>query len=210
VVDVGANTGAWTRLFLNHGPSVSRALLFEPSRIAFRELVAVFGGDDRVTCVNAAVSDSPGTMPFFEEPAAGETSSLLRMHSRADATRKAADVTTIDAALEDHAIERVDFLKTDAEGYDLHVLRGAGRALAENRVQVVQFEYNAPWALADSTLAGALGLLDSYGYAVFLLRSTGLHEFDYETYGEFSSYANFVAVAPGAVAGLAPHVRDGL
>ena len=155
IVDVGANTGAWTQLALRHGPAISRALLFEPSRIAFREV----------------------------------------------------DVTTLDAAFEEHAIDRVDILKTDAEGHDARVLEGASQALADHRVHLVQFEYNEPWALAGSTLASALSRLESHGYTVFLLRSTGLHPFDYATYGEFLAYANFVAVTPDALAWLGPHIR---
>jgi FkbM family methyltransferase len=207
VVDVGANTGAWSRLFLAHGESVSRAVLFEPARVAFRELQAVFDVDDRVTCLNAAVSDSVGTMPFYEEPAAGETSSLLRGHSRPDARLDEVDVTTLDATLEQQSIDQVDVLKIDAEGYDLQVLRGASNALAAHRLKVIQFEYNRPWALAGSTLGGAMELLESNGYTVLLLRSSGLHEFDYDTYGEFLSYANFVAIAPGAGEMLEPHIR---
>jgi len=207
-IDVGANIGVWTRLFLAHAPGVSRVLLLEPSDLAYRELERVFDGDARVTCLNTAVSDTAGTGRFFEEPSAGETSSLLQAHSRRDARSTEVDVTTLDALLEQHSMPRVDFVKIDAEGYDGRVLRGGESALAEHRLGIVQFEYNRPWALAGETLAGALSLLHSHAYRVFLLRSSGLHEFEYERYGEFLSYANFVAVAPESLDVLAPHVRE--
>ena len=36
--------------------------------------------------------------------------------------------------------QRINWLKTDTEGYDLHVLRGAHKALSENRVDFVYCE----------------------------------------------------------------------
>ncbi len=87
-------------------------------------------------------------------------------------------------------------LKIDAEGYDLRVLQGAKQLLRDQSIGVIQFEYNRPWAEAGSTLSAALKLLESCGYKVLLLKSTGLYNLDHSFYGECFYYANFVAVAP--------------
>ncbi len=50
-------------------------------------------------------------------------------------------VTTADDYAAVHQISHVDLLKVDAEGHELHVLRGAERLLAEERVGLVQFEF---------------------------------------------------------------------
>jgi hypothetical protein len=105
-------------------------------------------------------------------------------------------VTTLDEELAARGIAEVDLLKIDAEGYDLHVLRGAERCLAARAVAVVQFEYNRPWLFARSTLGEALRLLEDHGYEVHLLRRDGLHAFDYDREREFFGYANFVALSP--------------
>jgi FkbM family methyltransferase len=49
---------------------------------------------------------------------------------------------TLDRVAEDHKISRIDYLKIDAEGFDLHVLRGAQQLIADSRIGVVQFEFN--------------------------------------------------------------------
>ena len=56
-------------------------------------------------------------------------------------------VTTVDNELSARGWQDVDFLKIDTEGYDLNVLLGASDLLARKGVKVVQFEYNATWAV---------------------------------------------------------------
>lgn len=85
-------------------------------------------------------------------------------------------------------------LKIDAEGYDLHVLLGARGLLESRRIGVVQFEYNAPWARAGSTLSFAFQLLRGAGYRVFLLKAGGLYRFEPDRVGEYFHYSNFVAL----------------
>jgi hypothetical protein len=160
-----------------------------------------------VTIVEAAVSDSLGNAQFFEEPEAGKTSSLLAGFSAFGARGKPVRVTTLDAEADSHDFGYVDFLKVDAEGFDLHVLRGAANLLSSRRIGIVQFEYNAPWARAGSTLAAAYALLESSGYKVFLLKPTGLFELNYNLYGEYFSYSNFVAIAPEWLSSLRAHIR---
>jgi FkbM family methyltransferase len=172
----------------------AHGLLFEPSAQAAACLKDRFGSDERLRIVEAAVGDVPGALELHEEPDAGETTSLVAGHSGSDAITRTVAVVTIDAEL---GADRLDLLKIDTEGYDLHVLRGARRALAEHRIAVVQFEYNRPWARAGSTLAAAYELLQGLGYEVFALRHDGLHAIPYDHLGDFFSYANFVAVAPG-------------
>lgn len=195
-IDVGANVGDWTALLLKSAPENIQGLLFDPSDYAIKNLRQRYNQLPNIKVIQAAVSDTPGKMDFFEEAAAGETSSLLMEFSNKNATKKLTNVTTLAIEVEKFQWENIDLLKIDAEGYDLHVLRGAVELLAKHKVGIIQFEYNAPWALAGSSLTAAYNLLESYGYKMFLLKSSGLFEFRYLVYGEFFSYSNFVAVSP--------------
>ena len=109
-------------------------------------------------------------------------------------------MTTLDCALEQRGLTCVDFVKIDAEGLDYSVLAGAEHALHSHTFGAVQFEYNRPWAEVGATLGGARRLLAQHGYRLFALRADGLYTFDYEHYGEFFGYANFVALSPAWVA----------
>jgi FkbM family methyltransferase len=192
-IDIGANKGEWTALFLARCKGSARGVLFEPSESAYEHLHARFSRQPGIQVVRAAVSDRVGSVSFHEEPNLGETSSLVPGFSRPGATVKTVDSITVDDAIERHRLETVDYLKIDAEGYDLHVLRGSERSLREHRVRFLQFEYNDAWRSAGSTLRDALDLLDRAGYAAFLLKGPGLYELPYSVYREYYHYSNFAA-----------------
>jgi FkbM family methyltransferase len=202
-VDVGANLGDWTAVIREHAPD-ARGLLFEPSEAALDGLRDRFGHDPGIEIVDAAVGAEPGEARFFEEPGAGEASSLVPGHAAPDATLRTVRIATLDDELAQRDLGQVDLLKIDAEGYDFEVLRGARGSLRERRFGVIQFEYNGPWARAGGTLAGAIGLLESCGYEVYLLRDSGLTRVDHEFYGEFFGYTNFVALGPTFASRLRP------
>ena len=198
LVDVGANVGKYTAMFLACAPASARAILFEPSRSAAAALRVRYGADPRVEIVEAACGAVRGTVMFHEEPAGGVTSSLVRGFSAVGAVARAVPVVTLDDEMERRGVGRIDLLKIDAEGTDAFVIEGARRLLARRAIGVLQFEYNAPWLSAGRTLAGAIRFLEDVGYRTFLLRRGGLVSFDVTRVGEFASYANFVALANGA------------
>jgi FkbM family methyltransferase len=198
-IDVGANVGHWSELFLAATKGNVRGFLFEPSALGAAKLRQKFAREPRVEIIEAAVSDTVGEMNYYEEPDAGERSSLLESYSDSQALRRIVKVTSLDVEVGNRGIDFIDFLKIDTEGYDLRVLRGASQLLQKLAIGIVQFEYNSPWALAGSTLADAYRLLEGYGYTVFLLRPTGLFELNYSLYGEYFGCSNFVAVAPATL-----------
>lgn len=199
-IDVGANTGAWSRMFIGEMTCPGKGLLFEPSPLAIARLTENLQkelNDNLVEIVPAAVCEQTGTMDFYMEEAAGETSSLIASHSKQHARKISVATTTIDAEAVRCKLGFIDFLKIDAEGYDLQVLRGANNCLRGKAVGVIQFEYNAPWSNSSSTLVNAIEYLRGHGYIVYLLKQNGLYTFNYDLYGEYYRYSNFVAIAPG-------------
>ncbi len=77
------------------------------------------------------------------------------------------NVTTLDEFCAEQQIGRIDLLKTDCQGFDLRVLKGAQRMLSEKRVGLIQCE-----AIFDPQYAGQgwfheiLGYLTSCDYAL--------------------------------------------
>lgn len=120
--------------------------------------------DGRIEIVEAAVGDTEGSAAFMERPNASELSSLVDDPTTRRIPGRAVPMVTVDSLLESRRLECVDFVKVDVEGYDGRVLAGAARALQRQRLGIVQFEYNRPWALAGSTLGHELRRLTSAGY----------------------------------------------
>jgi len=194
-IDVGANIGDWTNLMAKYSPDFDQAILFEPSEVAFKQIKDSFGDINKIELVQAAVADEPGELSFYEEPNSGHTSSLVPGFSADIAIERKVRVTTLDSEIEKRSLGVINLLKIDTEGYDLHVLQGTRRLLAKQKIEIIQFEYNDAWALAGSTLYKAYELLESFGYQVFLLKTDGLFKLDYQLYGEYFDYSNFVAIS---------------
>ena len=195
VLDVGANTGEWTQSILDAAPAVERVVCFEPGEAALRAL-GRHTEDKRVSIVDAAVSDHAGEHEFLEVRDAGVTSSLVAVPGDTPHVSRTVRVVTIDDELSRLSIEHVDMMKIDVEGMDLHVLQGAAQALADHRIELIQFEHNILWAAAGSTLAAAFSLLRQHGYEVYALLTDGLYSYEPSEFGELYVYSNFVAVLP--------------
>jgi FkbM family methyltransferase len=193
VFDVGANVGNWSEEVLRRCPNLRSLCCFEPSEAATIKMAAAIGSDPRVRIVRAAVSDAEGSMPFYEQPDASQTSSLVSGVSR-DAAERTVRVVTLDQEMENLCLDHLDLLKIDVEGYDLHALRGARVALSRQAISFVQFEYNQPWMYAGSTLQAAARLLDECDYELLLLNGSGLCRCDVSRLGELFEYLNFVAI----------------
>jgi FkbM family methyltransferase len=209
-IDVGANVGDWSDLLLRSGQSEKRGILIEPSGSAFARLMTRFRENAQVKIVRAAASDEIGEASFYEESDAGETSSLLDFcHPQGlGTTTVRVPITTVDREAKAAGWDSVDMLKIDTEGYDLHVIRGAGELLGRTAIGLLQFEYGSVWAYAGSTLAAAMSFLQDRGYRVFLIRTTGLHPLNYTRWGEYYRMSNYLAVSPRYMPLIKPLIRS--
>jgi hypothetical protein len=89
---------------------------------------------------NVALGDEASQLPFTVFSDWSVNDSLLKpaWSSRADTVT--VSVATLDQFCEQHSIKRIDWLKIDTQGYDLHVLRGAKGLLTSGRIQLVSAE----------------------------------------------------------------------
>jgi FkbM family methyltransferase len=142
VLDVGANVGQSIRRFRAIYPS-SVIHSFEPSRETFDALRRKTAGMTNVFAWNYALGASTGSGTLFEN-SCSDMSSLLPLDAAgwgAITGQAAVKMTTIDVFLSSHGIPRVDILKSDTQGYDLEVLKGADSALREGRIKLVNAEF---------------------------------------------------------------------
>lgn len=143
--DIGCNKGEWTdralRLCRDYAVT-ARVHAFEPEAVAYRSICSRFAEQSAVTPCNMALSDHAGTMDFYVIGAMAGTNSLAYTPQ---ATRVQVPVTTFDRYCADRGIDHVDYVKSDAEGFDSHIIAGALDMLREGRVGIWQFEYNSRW-----------------------------------------------------------------
>jgi FkbM family methyltransferase len=164
VLDVGANEGAYARHLATLLPH-ARILAFEPHpRTAARLRAAATPG---IEVIEQAVGATEGAMTLHDfADADGSTEARLDVETiRLRGTEMQSfpvTCTTIDAVLAARGIDRVAFLKIDTEGHDLEVLRGARQALAERRIDVIQFEFIGSNIVTGATMRRFFEALEGY------------------------------------------------
>jgi len=145
VLDVGANDGHSGKQ-LRSLDYAGRIVSFEPVPSAFARLEEAAKGDPAWEIRQSAVGDLEGQIEINASDV-DQTSSILPVQSLSGqiapgSTRVkpiSVPITRVDRVLAEFAKpdDRV-FLKTDTQGYDVHVLRGAGDAIA--RVSLIRTE----------------------------------------------------------------------
>jgi FkbM family methyltransferase len=141
VFDVGANVGQSIRLIrrtFKHATIHS----FEPSPRAFKELQESYCNDPDLHLWNCGVGSLAGSMTLMENDHS-DMSSFLPLGEYGwgrIACETPVPVTTLDDFCSKYEIYHIDILKSDTQGYDFEVLKGADRMFREGRVSLLFFE----------------------------------------------------------------------
>jgi FkbM family methyltransferase len=142
ILDIGANVGQSVGRFRKTFPT---AIIhsFEPGPETFKTLSQNVATDERVSVWNCAVGASTGKETFQENtnPDMSSFKSLSTTGWGEVSRQSLVEVTTVDAFLESNRIAHVDILKSDTQGYELEVFKGAERAMRANRIGLVYFEF---------------------------------------------------------------------
>jgi FkbM family methyltransferase len=133
IFDVGANVE-----FVNHFRP-ERVYAFEPIGAAYQALDMVRVGFPVVETHQLALSDRPGRLEMTSN-AASTGNRMLQPGERARGEIEAVTVETGDGFCAAAGVDRIDFLKVDAEGHDLKVLVGFTGMLRDWKVDVLQVE----------------------------------------------------------------------
>lgn len=143
VFDVGAHRGQWTSRSLQYYPKAD-IYSFEPVTGTYEHLTRVVGKRPNVHCRKLALGPTPGLVEIVLQRESSTNSLRHVTDPSSTASDRAAtekvEVVTLDGFCESEGIAHIDFLKVDAEGYDLEVLRSGERLLGDNQVDFIQVE----------------------------------------------------------------------
>jgi FkbM family methyltransferase len=165
-LDIGASHGLLSLAAVHAGGEAARVLALEPSPRAFANLRWHFDRlpPGQAEALQVAAGAHEGTLDLY--PADATTPMMYcTPQPHTQATPTTVPVTTLDA-LRDRQGFRPTVLKVDVEGFELEVLRGAGRVLAEDRPALFLEIHGA--MLADRGLAprAVLDLVREAGYRI--------------------------------------------
>jgi FkbM family methyltransferase len=192
VADVGANIGIYSR-FLSRcvGPG-GLVHSFEPSGDNFARLSAATDDLSNVRCTQAVVGERSGDCKLY---ISDELNVDHRAYSAGGDSRRT--VSTQMVALDDYFKpgERLDLIKMDVQGYELHALRGAQRVLRENRdIKLLLELWPAGLEQAGVKWEELIELLRRLNMRVTFVRSAGSVPFDpRDVRNDVSWYVNIFA-----------------
>ncbi len=175
VVDVGANIGFHSFLMSALVEESGKVIAYEPGAGAINEweLNKKLNKSKNVVLSKKLLSDrSEDTVNFCFSKEDSGTSYALKNQGKVEP----AMVPMVTSCLDNELTENVPIklIKIDVEGFEGHILRGASKLLAEDRVKYWVVEY-APHCLARNgdSLDSLRSTMSQYGLDMFLLDIQG-------------------------------------
>jgi FkbM family methyltransferase len=195
-LDVGAHLGGWSLEALRVWPSV-RVHAFEvapPTFERFARRVTDSSLSDRVTLNCLGLSDRAQVGEMYFYPEHPHLTCDRPRHTTHRATPFQAQLQAGDMYLAEHRIDRVDFVKIDVEGNEHLVLQGFDKAIQEDRLECIQFEYGA-FSIDTRVLLADYYAALAGKYWIGKIYPTHVEFSDYEWTMESFRFSNFLCVA---------------
>ena len=195
--DVGANDGQWTALARSLNPdALIHAFEIVPSTRA--GLAAAVAGAG-VVVADHGLSDEEGAVVVRMGPHTAMATAFpiegMEAHASYYDRSVTCPVRRADAYLTEQRLDAVDFVKIDAEGMDLRVIRGFGDRLRD--VRALQFEYGIFNIASHDLLADFCRHLSTHGFVVGKVFPRRVRFFEYHFDLENFHGSNYVAVRSG-------------
>lgn len=142
LLDIGANVGQSTCRFKEFFPT-AEVHAFEPSPTTFQQLQTQCAGQKDVHLWNNGVGSVDSSLTFQENEHSDMSSFLAPSQAAWGKVTKSTTVPviTLDKFAKEHGVEFVHVLKSDTQGYDWEVFKGARGLMAENRIALIYFEF---------------------------------------------------------------------
>jgi FkbM family methyltransferase len=194
VIDVGANVGVYTFSAASRVGKAGRVVAIEPFSNCVERLQATckLHQLSQVTICRGAASDHDGEI-YLSLSTSSELNEVVEETSElAPDQYEKAPCFSLDSLCEREKITQVDFLKIDAEGHELSVLRGASQ-LIENYSPIILYENIA--SDQDSNLPVA-GYLQEIGYELFRYQPFLQQLIPVKELDEFQGSLNLIAIKP--------------
>jgi FkbM family methyltransferase len=135
IVDIGANSGEWTRTALSIWPE-ARAIMVEPNALHAGAL-GTLAGELNATVSSDLLGAEDGREVDFHVMQAGTATGSSVFPERSDVARtiERRRLRSLDSLL---AGEPADLLKIDTQGYELEILAGAARSLPAAKAVILE------------------------------------------------------------------------
>ena len=213
IIDVGANIGYTSTLFLSRMSKGFKLFAFEPESRNFDQLLRAIqrsGREQEVVALRAAVGSADGSVELRinrdHHADHRVVQDRARLQDQDSATVVSVPLRSLDSVMREHAaLTPISFVKIDVQGYELPVLHGMEGIIAANPNLTIAFEYDVE-SLRSMNTSGEelLQFFTQRGFWLSLLgRSAELVPYTQAALGEEikkRGYVDFVATRERIVA----------
>jgi FkbM family methyltransferase len=207
--DVGANIGEYSEKLASNIPH-AQIFAFEPNPASFRRLVDRFSIDRSITAVNVGLGAAPGELDLYDYSADGGSAHaslhadvMRSIHHCAAPKPIKVTIETLESVCRMNRIEHLHFLKIDTEGNELAVLEGGQNLVDQQRIDIIQFEFNEMNVISRAFLRDFYNILEQY--TMFRLSEYGLIRLgNYDTRYEIFKFQNIIAARKEIAANWIP------
>jgi FkbM family methyltransferase len=169
VLDIGASDGRYSAMVKSIAPE-AQVYAFEPHPLAFKRLEAC-ARSNGVIPFNVGCSDEEGPSVLYDYAdkdysahASFHKGAFEEIHKKQSISYPVDTVTLDDFVERKLNISRIRLVKTDTEGNDLKVLRGAQGLIAQKSIDVIQFEFNEMNVISRVFFKDFVDLLSDYRF----------------------------------------------
>jgi FkbM family methyltransferase len=142
IFDVGANIGQSVDHFKTQFPN-STIHSFEPGPETFK-LLEIESKKHKNTYINNIGLGSKKDTILFDQNSHSDMSSFLKLGIDGWGNvyeKTSINIETLDDYCTDKNIDTIHILKSDTQGYDFEVFKGAEKLMKENRIKLIYFEF---------------------------------------------------------------------
>ncbi len=167
--DVGAHTGSYSLLLRKTYPGI-QIFTFEPNPETF-SILSQNVKQQNINIVQLALggSDTNAQIYSYSDEKDSEHASLHKevmtgLHHSKEVVTYDITVETLDTFCTKNDIKGIDFLKIDTEGNEFDVLKGAKNMLSQNKICIIQFEFNEMNVVSRVFLKDFYEILPDYNF----------------------------------------------
>lgn len=146
VLDVGANVGGYSKSIRETNKNIE-IYAFEPHPVTYQKLaINVMGLDIKTYNMGVGVKEGSLALYDYADKDGSSHASLykdvIEQIHKGQTIAHEVKIISLDDFVHENKIEKVSLLKIDTEGHELEVLKGFGRHIEGNKVELIHFEFN--------------------------------------------------------------------
>jgi FkbM family methyltransferase len=194
IFDVGANVGWYAIQLARTIGQSARVFCFEPVPSTHQRLVRnvqINGLESQIRILDFGLSENAETTAFFLPGTSGSVAASARnLHPEEQVAQIDVRLEVLDDFVAREQIARIDLIKCDVEGAEIHVLRGAAKIIERDK-PIIFLEMLRKWAFQfDYHPNDIIQLLGQSGYRCWAVGGDSLREID--AVDESTSETNYV------------------